>query len=410
RAPGPGAAGGRARAGRRGFRHPGARVLRRARARQRRPVRLARSGPPARSVRQFHPRTRARRNRWSGPQPGGLSRAAGERQARRWRFAGDERHPDAREPHPAAPRPPAQRTGGAGAPERIPPAHRRWPGQLRGIGAGTQPGRLGRGRGCAGLGESGHVRAGVRAGHEPPPAGRTLRAGGFALRRAPHPRRRAPYRAPGRERAARAHPQRGARAKARRGTGAVGARRARPRLRRDPRRPATVKHIARKRFGQHFLTDPGVIDAIVRAIDPRAGDAIVEIGPGLAALTQPLVERLGRLRVIELDRDLAARLRAHGQLDVSGADVLTVAFRPPPSAAPASPRVVGTLPYTTSPPILVPLLDHVGVVKGQHFMLQKGVIDRMVAAPATADYGRLSVMLPSRYAMENLLFVPPEPF
>ncbi len=171
-----------------------------------------------------------------------------------------------------------------------------------------------------------------------------------------------------------------------------------------------MKHIARKRFGQHFLTDPGVIDAIVRAIDPRAGQTMVEIGPGLAALTQPLVERLGRLRVIELDRDLAARLRAHGQLDVTEADVLTVDFSALPGAAPAGLRVVGNLPYNISTPILFHLLDHVAVVKDQHFMLQKEVIDRMVAAPATGDYGRLSVMLQWRYAMESVLFVPPTAF
>lgn len=170
-----------------------------------------------------------------------------------------------------------------------------------------------------------------------------------------------------------------------------------------------MKHIARKRFGQHFLTDTGVIDAIVRAIDPRPGDPMVEIGPGLAALTQPLVERLGRLTVIELDRDLAARLRGHGQLDVVEADVLTVDFTAL-AKEPAGLRVVGNLPYNISTPILFHLLDHVAVVKDQHFMLQKEVIDRMVAAPATADYGRLSVMLQWRYAMENVLFVPPGSF
>src|SRR5690606_15159604 len=168
-----------------------------------------------------------------------------------------------------------------------------------------------------------------------------------------------------------------------------------------------MKHIPRKRFGQHFLTDVAVIDAIVRAIAPRPGDAMIEIGPGLAALTQPLVERLGRLMVIELDRDLAARLRGHGQLDVIEADVLSVDFSALPAAAPGALRVVGNLPYNISTPILFHLLDHVAVVRDQHFMLQKEVIDRMVAAPATADYGRLSVMLQWRYAMENVLFVPP---
>lgn len=172
-----------------------------------------------------------------------------------------------------------------------------------------------------------------------------------------------------------------------------------------------MKHIARKRFGQHFLTDSAIIDAIVTGIAPVAGDAMVEIGPGLAALTQPLVERLGQLTVIELDRDLAVRLRAHGQLDVIESDVLKVDFSAlAQRLGPGSLRVVGNLPYNISTPILFHLLDHVAVIKDQHFMLQKEVIDRMVAQPATADYSRLSVMLQWRYAMENVLFVPPESF
>jgi len=172
-----------------------------------------------------------------------------------------------------------------------------------------------------------------------------------------------------------------------------------------------MRHIPRKRFGQHFLTDDGIIDGIVRAIDPRPGQVMVEIGPGLAALTQPLVERLGRLIVIELDRDLAARLRTHAQLEVVEADVLKVDFTQLARAQNAQKlRVVGNLPYNISTPILFHLLEHVAMVEDQHFMLQKEVIDRMVAAPATADYSRLSVMLQWRYAMENVLFVPPESF
>jgi 16S rRNA (adenine1518-N6/adenine1519-N6)-dimethyltransferase len=172
-----------------------------------------------------------------------------------------------------------------------------------------------------------------------------------------------------------------------------------------------LKHQARKRFGQHFLADAGIIDAIVREIDPLPGQPMVEIGPGLAALTQPLVERVGRLAVIELDRDLAARLRKHPQLDVVEADVLNVDFsalaeeRGVPKL-----RVVGNLPYNISSPILFHLLQHVGRIEDQHFMLQKEVVDRMVAEPATSDYGRLSVMLQWRYAMEDVLFVPPESF
>ena len=172
-----------------------------------------------------------------------------------------------------------------------------------------------------------------------------------------------------------------------------------------------MKHIARKRFGQHFLTDGGIIDAIVREIAPKAGDAMVEIGPGLAALTQPLVERLGRLTVIELDRDLAQRLRSHGQLDVIESDVLKVDFATLAAKfSPAPLRVVGNLPYNISTPILFHLLGFAHLIADQHFMLQKEVIDRMVARPATSDYSRLSVMLQWRYAMDNVLFVPPESF
>ena len=174
--------------------------------------------------------------------------------------------------------------------------------------------------------------------------------------------------------------------------------------------PAGGPHRARKRFGQHFLSDPAIIDAIVREIAPRPGQFVVEIGPGLAALTQPLVERLGELTVIELDRDLAARLRAHPQLRVVESDVLKVDFRALAASRPEPMRVVGNLPYNISSPILFHLLGVADVVQDQHFMLQKEVIDRMVASPATADYGRLSVMLQWRYAMENVLFVPPESF
>ncbi|MDD2544869.1 MAG: 16S rRNA (adenine(1518)-N(6)/adenine(1519)-N(6))-dimethyltransferase RsmA [Burkholderiaceae bacterium] len=177
-----------------------------------------------------------------------------------------------------------------------------------------------------------------------------------------------------------------------------------------------MKHIPRKRFGQHFLSDGSIIEAIVQAIAPQPGQPMVEIGPGLAALTQPLVERLGHLTVIELDRDLAARLRLHGQLEVIESDVLKVDFTAlaarmaPPAGPPVKLRVVGNLPYNISTPILFHLLGHVQAIEDQHFMLQKEVIDRMVAAPSTSDYGRLSVMLQWRYAMENVLFVPPESF
>lgn len=180
-----------------------------------------------------------------------------------------------------------------------------------------------------------------------------------------------------------------------------------------------MKHLARKRFGQHFLVDPGVIDAIIRQIDPQPGQRLVEIGPGLAALTQPLVERAGRLTVIELDRDLAARLRSHAQLRVLEADVLKVDLQQladdfeSNGAAPSGQgklRIVGNLPYNISTPILFHLLASVQLIADQHFMLQKEVVDRMVAREATSDYGRLSVMLQWRYAMERVLAVPPASF
>jgi 16S rRNA (adenine1518-N6/adenine1519-N6)-dimethyltransferase len=175
-----------------------------------------------------------------------------------------------------------------------------------------------------------------------------------------------------------------------------------------------MKHVPRKRFGQHFLADSGIVEAIVSEIAPRPGQVMVEIGPGLAALTQPLVERLGHLTVIELDRDLAQRLRSHPQLTVIESDVLKVDFARLASSTTAAGktkfRVVGNLPYNISTPILFHLLKFVEVIEDQHFMLQKEVVDRMVASPETSDYGRLSVMLQWRYAMKNILLVPPESF
>ncbi|WP_066330638.1 16S rRNA (adenine(1518)-N(6)/adenine(1519)-N(6))-dimethyltransferase RsmA [Azohydromonas lata] len=172
------------------------------------------------------------------------------------------------------------------------------------------------------------------------------------------------------------------------------------------------QHIARKRFGQHFLSDMGVIDAIVRAIDPRPGEPLVEIGPGLGAMTDPLVARAGALTVVELDRDLAARLRKRAELTVVESDVLRVDFRALAAerAAQGPLRVVGNLPYNISSPILFHLLPVADVVRDQHFMLQKEVVDRMAAAPGSKDYGRLSVMLQWRYQVESLFDVPPEAF
>ncbi|MEG1374802.1 MAG: rRNA adenine dimethyltransferase family protein, partial [Comamonas sp.] len=149
-----------------------------------------------------------------------------------------------------------------------------------------------------------------------------------------------------------------------------------------------MKHIPRKRFGQNFLTDQGIIESIVDAIDPKPGQPLVEIGPGLMALTQPLVERAGQITVIELDRDLAARLRTKPQLRVIESDVLKVNFTAlAQDLGVPKLRVAGNLPYNISSPILFHLLEHVDVVQDQHFMLQKEVIDRMVADAGNSDYG-----------------------
>ena len=171
-----------------------------------------------------------------------------------------------------------------------------------------------------------------------------------------------------------------------------------------------MKHQARKRFGQHFLTDGSVIDAIVDAIDPQPGEALVEIGPGLGAMTDPLVARCEQLTVIELDRDLAQRLRQRTALNVIEADVLNVDFGVLAAQKGQRLRVVGNLPYNISTPILFHLLGAVQYVADQHFMLQKEVVERMAAAPGSKAYGRLSVMLQWRYDIEAIIDVPPEAF
>ena len=171
-----------------------------------------------------------------------------------------------------------------------------------------------------------------------------------------------------------------------------------------------MKHQPRKRFGQHFLTDDSVIDRIVDAIDPQPGQAVVEIGPGLGAMTGPLAERLDRLSVIELDRDLAQRLRRQPKLDVIEADVLKVDVAALAAERGQALRIVGNLPYNISTPILFHLLEAVEHVVDQHFMLQKEVVERMAAGPGGKEYGRLSVMLQWRYRIESLFDVRPEAF
>ena len=171
-----------------------------------------------------------------------------------------------------------------------------------------------------------------------------------------------------------------------------------------------TRHIARKRFGQHFLTDRIVIDDIVQAIKPQAGDAMIEIGPGLGAMTLPLLAYVNPLTVIELDRDLAERLRQYPGLNVIESDVLRVDFAALSAAHGAKLRVVGNLPYNISSPILFHLLDFADQVLDQHFMLQKEVVDRMAAEPCCKDYGRLTVMLQWRYEIEAVLDVAPSAF
>jgi 16S rRNA (adenine1518-N6/adenine1519-N6)-dimethyltransferase len=166
----------------------------------------------------------------------------------------------------------------------------------------------------------------------------------------------------------------------------------------------------RKRFGQHFLADAFVIGAIVDLIDPRPGQALVEIGPGRGALTFALLPRCQALTVVELDRDLAHRLRSRAGLTVVEADVLNVDFGALADAAGQSLRVVGNLPYNISTPILFHLLESAGRIADQHFMLQKEVAHRMAAPPGGKDYGRLSVMLQWRYRIDTLLDVPPQAF
>jgi 16S rRNA (adenine1518-N6/adenine1519-N6)-dimethyltransferase len=170
-----------------------------------------------------------------------------------------------------------------------------------------------------------------------------------------------------------------------------------------------MKHVSRKRFGQNFLTDQTVIDAIVAAIAPQADDSVVEIGPGLGALTAPLLQRLNCLHVVEIDRDIVARLRhrfADGQLVAHEGDALEFDF----ASLSRDLRIVGNLPYNISTPLLFHLAGYAERVRDMHFMLQKEVVERMVAQPGRAEYGRLSVMLQYRFDMALLFIVPSEAF
>lgn len=171
----------------------------------------------------------------------------------------------------------------------------------------------------------------------------------------------------------------------------------------------SAKHIPRKRFGQNFLVDGGIIDGIINAIAPQRSDNLVEIGPGLGALTTPLLARLDHLQVIEIDRDLIARLRNDhdpSRLAIHEGDVLEFDF----SGLGNDLRVAGNLPYNISTPLLFRFAEYAGHIRDVHVMLQREVVERMVAAPCDSEFSRLSVMLQYRFDMEMLFDVPPECF
>jgi 16S rRNA (adenine1518-N6/adenine1519-N6)-dimethyltransferase len=174
--------------------------------------------------------------------------------------------------------------------------------------------------------------------------------------------------------------------------------------------PRTVEgHVARRRYGQNFLADPHYVKRIADAVAPRPGERVVEIGPGLGALTGELVARAGRIVAIEIDRDLAARLRERyspDQLELVVGDALEVDL----DALGTDLRVVGNLPYNISSPILFRLAAQAHALRDVTVMLQKEVVARMTAEPATAEYGRLTVMLEATFAIERLFVVPPGAF
>lgn len=173
-------------------------------------------------------------------------------------------------------------------------------------------------------------------------------------------------------------------------------------------------HRARKRFGQHFLHDAQVIAGIIDAIDPVPGQPLVEVGPGLGALTLPLLRECERLHVVELDRDVIPRLEeactGRGELIVHQGDALSYDFAALATELGAPLRLVGNLPYNISTPLLFHFLSAAGAVRDMHFMLQKEVVDRMAAAPGGKDYGRLTVMLAAKVRVEKLFDVGPRSF
>lgn len=168
-------------------------------------------------------------------------------------------------------------------------------------------------------------------------------------------------------------------------------------------------HVARKRFGQNFLVDRSIISAIVSVINPQRGDMVVEIGPGLGAITGPLLARLDHLHVVEIDRDLILRLKGQHtreRMTIHEGDALAFNF----ATLGTNLRLVGNLPYNISTPLLFHLAEYASSVRDMHFMLQKEVVERMVAVPGDSDFSRISVMLQYRFHIEWLIDVPPESF
>ena len=170
-----------------------------------------------------------------------------------------------------------------------------------------------------------------------------------------------------------------------------------------------MKHIAKKKFGQNFLKDAAIIHGIIQSINPLPSDLLIEIGPGLGALTKPLLEKTNRLLAIELDRDIVGWIEneySKKNITVFNEDVLNFNFNQFDQKI----RIVGNLPYNISTPILFKCIENILIIKDLHFMLQKEVVDRMIAIPSSPEYGRLSVMLQYYFAMEHLLDVPKESF
>jgi 16S rRNA (adenine1518-N6/adenine1519-N6)-dimethyltransferase len=170
-----------------------------------------------------------------------------------------------------------------------------------------------------------------------------------------------------------------------------------------------MKHIAKKKFGQNFLKDTAIIHAIIQSINPLPDDLLIEIGPGLGALTKPLIEKTNRLLAIELDRDIVNWMKneySKKNIIIFNEDVLNFNFNQFDQKI----RIVGNLPYNISTPILFKCIDNILIIKDLHFMLQKEVVDRMIATPSSSEYGRLSVMLQYYFSMDHLVYVPKESF